>query len=87
MRTFKTVVTALAAAALGAGIALLLAPQSGEKTRRQIRRKVEDGVTDIRDTVNAKAHKVYQRGADRAYYLARSVRRSIPPKLAAVVNR
>jgi gas vesicle protein len=87
MRTFKTVVTALAAAALGAGIALLLAPQSGEKTRRQIRRKVEDGVTDIRDTVNAKAHKVYKRGADRAYYLARSVRRNIQPKLAAVVNR
>jgi gas vesicle protein len=87
MRTFKTVVTALAAAALGAGIALLLAPQSGEKTRRQIRRRLEDEVTDIRDSVNAKAHKVYQRGADRAYHLARSVRRNIQPKLAAVVNR
>ena len=87
MRTFKTVVTALAAAALGAGLALLLAPQSGEKTRRQIRRRLEDEVTDIRDSVNAKAHKVYQRGADRAYHLARSVRRNIQPKLAAVVNR
>jgi gas vesicle protein len=87
MRAFKTVVTALAAAALGAGIALLLAPQSGEKTRRQIRRRVEHEVTDLRDSVNAKAHKVYQRGADRAHHLARSVRRNIQPKLAAVVNR
>jgi gas vesicle protein len=87
MRAFKTVVTALAAAALGAGIALLLAPQSGEKTRRQIRRRVEDEVTDIRDSVNAKAHEVYKRGADRAQYLARRVRRNIQPRLAAVVNR
>jgi gas vesicle protein len=55
----------LLGALAGAGVTLLLAPQSGKKTRRQIRRKgrdlreqtndaIEDTVTLVRD----KAHKV-----------------------------
>jgi gas vesicle protein len=43
--------TALAiGAAAGATVALLYAPQSGERTRRQLRRSVEDANERIRDT-------------------------------------
>ena len=37
-------------AAAGAAIALLYAPQSGERTRRQLRRGMEDANERIRDT-------------------------------------
>lgn len=37
-------------AAAGAAIALLYAPQSGERTRRQLRRGMEDAGERIRDT-------------------------------------
>ncbi len=38
----ETVVAFLVGVAIGASLGLLLAPQSGERTRRQIRRKAED---------------------------------------------
>ncbi len=40
--------TVLAVGAAGAGVALLFAPQSGQKTRRMIRRKTEDLGHDAR---------------------------------------
>lgn len=43
----------LAAGAIGAAIALLWAPQSGEKSRRQIRRKAEDAVGELRGIYDA----------------------------------
>ena len=54
--------------AAGAGAALLYAPQSGEKTRRQVRRKLEDAseyVKDTADTISDRAGKAYKvsRGA------------------------
>ncbi|MCE5310336.1 MAG: YtxH domain-containing protein [Acidobacteriales bacterium] len=45
----STAATVLIAGAAGAGIALLLAPQSGARTRRLIRRKAEDVAGEIRD--------------------------------------
>jgi len=49
--------------AAGAGVALLYAPQTGEKTRRQVRRKLEDAseyVKDTADTIGEHAGKAYQ---------------------------
>jgi gas vesicle protein len=47
----------------GAAVALLYAPQTGEKTRRQVRRKFEDAgdyVKDTADTISEHANKAYK---------------------------
>lgn len=57
----------LIGAAAGAAIALMYAPQSGEKTRRQLRRGVEDCTGRIRDTaetVSDQATKCYKKTRD-----------------------
>ncbi len=49
--------------AAGAAVALLYAPQTGEKTRRQVRRKFEDAseyVKDTADTISEQAGKAYK---------------------------
>jgi gas vesicle protein len=79
----RTVYIAVAAAAVGAGTALLLAPQSGERTRRQIRHKAEDLAKDFRETVGIKASDAYERGVDSAHYLGRRFRGKVKPTLAA----
>ena len=51
--------------AAGATVALLYAPQSGEKTRRQVRRRIEDAsdyVKDAADTISEHAGKAYRAG-------------------------
>lgn len=51
--------------AAGAAVALLYAPQSGEKTRRQVRRRFEDAsdyVKDTADTISDRASKAYKVG-------------------------
>lgn len=51
----------------GATVALLYAPQTGEKTRRQVRRKLEDAtdyVKDTADTITDHAGKVYKASRD-----------------------
>jgi len=53
--------------AAGAGAALLYAPQTGERTRRQVRRKLEDAsdyVKDAADSISDRAGKVYRTGKD-----------------------
>jgi gas vesicle protein len=45
----KGVGTLLAVGVVGAGAGLLFAPQSGDKTRRMIRRKTEDLGVEVRD--------------------------------------
>src|SRR5512138_2792932 len=66
---------------IGAGVALLFAPQSGERTRRDIgryakkvRRKAEGAVddfaasvTDMVETVGDKAEEILDKGKDMAY--------------------
>jgi gas vesicle protein len=70
----------LAGAILGAGVALLIAPQSGKETRRDIsryarkaRRKVEglagevaESVADMADAVEEKAEELLDKGKDLA---------------------
>jgi gas vesicle protein len=51
--------------AAGAAVALLYAPQTGEKTRRQVRRTIEDAtdyVKDTADTLSERAGKAYKAG-------------------------
>jgi gas vesicle protein len=53
--------------AAGAAVALIYAPQSGMRTRRQIRRKLEDAgeyVRDTAETVSDHAEKYVKRGKD-----------------------
>jgi gas vesicle protein len=51
--------------AAGAAVALIYAPQSGEKTRRQLRRGLEDAgdyIKDATDTLGDHAEKYVKRG-------------------------
>lgn len=51
----------------GATVALLCAPQSGARTRRQIRRKLEDADEYLREAaevLGSQAEKVVRRGRD-----------------------
>jgi gas vesicle protein len=53
--------------AAGATVALIYAPQSGEKTRRQLRRKFEDAseyLKDASETIGDHAEKYVKRGKD-----------------------
>jgi len=53
--------------AAGAIVALIYAPQTGEKTRKQLRRKLEDAgdyLKDASDTLGDHAEKVVRRGKD-----------------------
>jgi gas vesicle protein len=53
--------------AAGAAVALLYAPQTGIKTRRQIRRGLEDAgdyVRDTADTISGHAERYVKRGRD-----------------------
>jgi gas vesicle protein len=53
--------------AAGAAVALIYAPQSGEKTRRQLRRGFEDAsdyVKDTAETIGDHAEKYIRRGKD-----------------------
>jgi gas vesicle protein len=53
--------------AAGAAVALLYAPQTGAKTRRQLRRNIDDAGDYIRDTAESlggQAEKYVQRGKD-----------------------
>lgn len=56
-----------AGAAVGAAIALIYAPQAGIRTRRQLRRGIEDASDYVRnaaDTISGHAEKYVKRGRD-----------------------
>ena len=76
-RSTRVIVLSLTSAAVGASLALLFAPQSGERTRRQIRRKAE-AVKGFCQDANTQAHELYARGADNARRLLRRVRKIGP---------
>lgn len=64
-------------AAAGALTALLLAPQTGQKTRRMLRRRYEDtveGLSERADSLRERADAWRERGSEFAY----SARKSIP---------
>ena len=55
--------------AAGAAAALIYAPQTGEKTRKQLRRHLEDAsdyINDTSDDLSKHANKVYKTTKDRA---------------------
>jgi gas vesicle protein len=65
MNTVKFWIAFSVGVAAGATIALLCAPQSGEKTRRQIKNKLDDAgdyLKDATDEFSDKAAKAYKRG-------------------------
>jgi gas vesicle protein len=67
MNSFKFWAAFSVGVAAGALIALICAPQSGEKTRKQLRRKMEDAGDYVKDTASDlgdKASKAYQKGKD-----------------------
>lgn len=71
----------LLGAALGAGAALLMAPASGEDTRRQLRRgarrlyaRGSEAVEDLREDADRMARRLARRGIKRSRDIARDVR-------------
>lgn len=62
-RTFGIV---LLTSAVSAGVALLLAPYSGEKTRRLVRFKMESCAKDLRDEIRTNAIVLRDRGTQGA---------------------
>jgi gas vesicle protein len=81
----------LAGGILGAGVALLFAPQSGERTRRDItrytkkvRRKAEDAVdefsatvTDMVENLGDRAEDILDKGKDMAYEAKKDLLKTI----------
>jgi len=74
------------AAAAGACAALLLAPQSGERTRRQIGRKMERCAQDVRDDLQKRAHDLYCLGTETASDVVRVLVRNNRSPLASVLS-
>ena len=82
MRSVRVVMLSMAAAGVGACVALLLAPQTGQRTRRQIRRKTEDLVHQVREDLGSLAQDTYERGTRAAQQVGRRIL-TWKPKLAA----
>ena len=87
MRAIRPIMTSLLAAAVGAGAALLFAPQSGARTRRQIKHKTEDLLHNVAEDVTASADDAVERGKLMAHELGRRFRSRLKPKVAGVVPR
>ena len=67
MRASRTIITSFTAAAFGAGVALLFAPQSGARTRRRIRHITEDLVQNLREDWGLTVHDACERGTHTAH--------------------
>jgi gas vesicle protein len=66
--------------AAGASIALLYAPQTGERTRRQLRRSIEDAGDYLKDTaedVQDRAEDYVRRSRDVVEDLVESARKAV----------
>ena len=67
MNAVKVWAAFMVGVAAGAAVALLYAPQTGERTRRQLRRNIEDAgdyIKDAADTLSDHAGKYVKRGRD-----------------------
>ncbi len=67
MNTLKFWAVFTVGVAAGATVALIYAPQTGEKTRKQLKRKFEDAsdyLKDAGETLGDHAEKVVKRGKD-----------------------
>jgi len=72
-----TLGTCLVAGTVGAGVALLFAPYSGQRTRRLIRRKAEQLIQEASDDVAEKTEDLYLWGKQAAEDTARRLRRKL----------
>jgi gas vesicle protein len=77
--TFRTLGISVLAAASGAGLALLFAPQSGERTRRLIRYKAGSYAKDLRDGVSDGAVALYCRGAESTRRAVKRLGKTLKP--------
>ena len=82
MKTLGTVGISVLAAAAGAGLALLLAPQSGERTRRLIRFKAGSYAKDLREGVSTGAANLYCKGTDGTRRALKRLGKSLKPLAA-----
>jgi gas vesicle protein len=79
MDTFKFWAVFTVGVAAGAAVALIYAPQPGAKTRKQIRRKVNDAtdyVKDVSGDLSDRAGDVVNRGRDVVEDLVNSAQRA-----------
>ena len=72
-----TLGTCLLAGTIGAGVALLFAPHSGQRTRRLIRRKAEQYIQDAGNDVVEKTEEIYLWSKEAAENTARRLRRKL----------
>lgn len=68
----------MAGAAVGAGVALLFAPHSGQRTRRLIRRTTDDVGDDVREMYK----RIKETGDDAARRLGFRLRMRLTPKIS-----
>lgn len=71
----------LAGATLGAAVALAYAPQSGEKTRKQVRRNLEDASDYVRETTED-----FGRHAKRVYKSAKGAAADVATRLTSTAS-
>ena len=75
--------------AAGAAVALVYAPQSGERTRKQLRRKIEDAgdyLKDASETLGEHAEKVVKRGKEAWEDLSESATKAANRAVKTVSN-
>jgi gas vesicle protein len=80
MDTLKVWAAFTVGVAAGASIALLYAPQTGERTRRQLRRSIEDAgdyLRDTKDDVQDRAQDYVKRSRDVVEELVDSARKVV----------
>lgn len=71
---------------IGALSALLFAPQSGEKTRKLIRRRYEDAVDTVEDWTD-QAGDMWEKGVDYAKDAKERVEKKVAPMAKAAMRR
>jgi gas vesicle protein len=76
-RSFASICSLLGGAAVGAGIALLLTPQTGRKTRRQIRRKALPYIIGVGEGIAGRANDAYEWGKETADQSVRNLGRRL----------
>lgn len=62
----NSVLTFLAGAALGAGLAILFAPRSGAETRRRIRERVKRDYDSVKERVNSAGQRIREEVSEAA---------------------
>lgn len=80
MDTLKVWAAFMVGVAAGASIALLYAPQTGERTRKQLRRSIEDAgdyLKDTADDVQDRAQDYVKRSRDVVEDLVESARKAV----------